>query len=645
MRKALLFPFLLLIISSSPCFSQYLNGRVMNEAGSAAAKVNVSFKNKANTVSTNPDGSFKILATKLPDTLIFSASGYEPYKVVITEKNMKDKDFEVVLLNKRVPYSYAPASEMSEVVVTALGVKRKPKETGYSTKTISGDELLGKSAEPKLAEGLSGKAAGLTVYSTGSGSERILIRGARSFEGSYEMDAKKFFLRDTNIFSPGSGIARSRLLTAGEVNDFTKWKMWEEYSETEFKAMSRFWGMSTTQRFSVQLTDKKFNAVVNEPVYLINKHTKDTVWKAYTDNTGKAELWAGFLKDSTKKENYFISDRLGNNVSNLSEFANGINLLVADRACQVTSEVDIAFVVDATGSMGDEIEFLKMELEDVIRNTMEKYKSLSLNAASVFYRDKGDAYVTKKCAFNDDLLKTINFMKLQSAGGGGDYPEALDQALSTALDSLQWNPNARTRLLFLVLDAPPHNEAKERIQELVIKAAAMGIRIIPIACSGTDKSTEFLLRSMALATNGTYTFLTNHSGVGNPHIEPTTDKYEVELLNNLLQRIIGQFLYAKDCSVDSKEQLLQPIDKQPGNILSIKIYPNPTTGRFAIESNKKIKEIFICDFTGKIIKRIATDEKKGKWEVDIAGFPSATYLVRYITEDNKWGAEKVVLFR
>ena len=642
MRKALLFPLFLLVLFSQPGFSQYLNGRVMNETGGAAAKVNVNFKNKANMVTTNPDGSFKILATKLPDTLVFAAAGYEPYKVVITEKNMKDKDFEVVLLNKREVYT--PASEMSEVVVTSMSTKRKLKETGYSTKTISGDELLGKASAPRVGEDLSGKASGLTVYGTGGGSERIVLRGSRSYEGPV-VDDGKFFISDTNIFSHSSGVARSRLLTAGEVNDFTKWKMWEEYTETEFKSMSRFWGMSTTQRFSVQLTDKKFNAVVNEPVYLVNKDTKDTVWKAYTDNTGKGELWAGFLKSGSEKENYFISDRLGNKVSNLSEFANGMNLLVADRPCQVTNEVDIAFVVDATGSMGDEIEFLKLELEDVIRNTMEKYKSLSLNAASVFYRDRGDQYVTKKCSFNDDLLKTINFMKLQSAGGGGDYPEALDEALATALDSLQWNKNARTRLLFLVLDAPPHNEAKERIQELVLKAAAMGIRIIPIACSGTDKSTEFLLRSMALATNGTYTFLTNHSGVGNPHIEPTTDRYEVELLNNLLQRIIGQFVFAKDCSVETKEQPLQTIEHQPGNILAVKIYPNPTNGRFAIESNKKIKEIFICDLNGKIIKRIATDEKKGKWEVDITGFPSATYLVRYITDENKWGAEKVVLFR
>jgi hypothetical protein len=300
-------------------------------------------------------------------------------------------------------------------------------------------------------------------------------------------------------------------------------------------------------------------------------------------------------------------------------------------------------VVDATGSMGDEIEFLKLELEDVIRNTMEQHGTLSLRASSVFYRDKGDEYVSKKVDFHDDLLKTLNFIKLQKAGGGGDTPEALDDAMSMALDSLQWNPKARTRLLFLILDAPPHNEAKERIRKLVFKAATMGIRIVPVACSGTDKSTEFLLRSMALATNGTYAFLTNHSGVGNPHIEPTTDKYEVELLGNLLQRIIGQYLYAKDCAVEDKT-VQQPI-RQPGNILSVKLFPNPTSGQFTIESTSDIKEIFIADFTGKILVRLATSDKKGRWQVDIGKYPSGTYLVKYITADNKWGAEKVVLMR
>lgn len=419
--------------------------------------------------------------------------------------------------------------------------------------------------------------------------------------------------------------------------------MWEEYTANEFKSMGNFWGLQPKERYSVQLTDKKFRALVNEAVYLISAVSGDTIWRARTDNTGKAELWAGFLKDQKDGDRYFISDQSGNRLANPVSFANGINMLAVDKGCGLSSDVDIAFVVDATGSMGDEIEFLKLELEDVIRHTMDQYKSLSLRAASVFYRDKGDEYVTKDVAFNEDLLKAINFIKLQQAGGGGDTPEAVDEALALALDSLAWNPSARTRLLFLVLDAPPHQEAMERTRALILKAAGMGIRVVPVACSGTDKQTEFLLRSIALATNGTYAFLTNHSGVGNTHIEPTTDKYEVEILGNLLERVIAQFIYARECD-EKKITVTEPV-KQPDNILTVKLYPNPTSGLFTIESNKEIREIFIADFTGKILMRMSGTERKGSWQVDMSQYPAGTYFVKYITAENKWGAEKVVLVR
>lgn len=609
---------LLFFFSPLALWSQELKGRVMTESGTRAAGVSVSFQNKANTITTNADGTFKIMATRLPDTLVFSAAGYEPYKVVITEKNIRDPNFEVVLLNTR--------RDLAEVVVTGYG-GASGKEMSYGA----------------------GATYSLSVRETAAvrGTKRSMARGkpvdgeVMTYSPAGIVDDRYYFA-DTNIGPRTGTVGKSRILTAGEVNDFNKWNMWEEYTENEFSSMGNFWGIMPQKRYTVQLTDKKFNAIVNEAIYLVNKNTGDTAWRAYTDNTGKAELWAGFLRDDKEGDTYYISDRYGNQLKNPSAFKAGINLLTVDRSCGVTADVDIAFVVDATGSMGDEIEFLKLELEDVIRNTMDKYKSLSLRAGSVFYRDQGDQYLTRNVAFNDDLLKTINFIKLQSAGGGGDTPEAVDEALSTALDSLQWNPKARTRIMFLVLDAPPHNEAKERIRQLTLKAAARGIRIVPVACSGTDKSTEFLLRSMALATNGTYAFLTDHSGVGNSHIAPTTDKYEVELLGNLLQRIIGQYLSAKDCADVQDVQSQQPV-KLPENILSLKLYPNPTSGQFTIESKKELKEIYITDFTGKILMRLNAADKKGRWQVDISGYPSATYLVKYITTDNKWGAEKVVL--
>ncbi|MBC7873477.1 MAG: carboxypeptidase-like regulatory domain-containing protein [Ferruginibacter sp.] len=631
MRKALLLLLPVLLCSPFTVFSQLLKGRVLNESGGNASGVSVRFQNKSNGISTQTDGTFKIIATQLPDTLVFSAVGMESYKVVITEKNIKDPGFEVVLLNQR--------KAMDEVVVTALGASRRSKELSYSVITRT--------------EPVSGKVPGIEAREDRYEKSSFKVRGTRTVTATSPSGKQgdKFFSRDTSGRS-SVGTAKTRTVTAGEVNDFNKWKMWEDYTENEFKSLSGSWGMRSTGRYSIQVTDKKHNAVMNEAVYLISKASRDTVWRAFTDNTGKAELWAGFFKDSLPAgagvrvtEDYFISDRYGNSVSKPTQFSNGVNVLVVDRTCQVSYDADIAFVVDATGSMGDEIEFLKLELEDVIRNTMEKHKSLTLRAASVFYRDKRDEYLTKNVGFNEDLLKTLNFIKLQNAGGGGDYPEAVDDALSTALDSLRWNTNTRTKLLFLILDAPPHQEARERIQQLTLKAAAMGIRIVPIACSGTDKSTEFMLRSMALATNGTYTFLTNHSGVGNSHIEPTTDKYEIELLNNLLQRIIGQFLYARECGPGDAAKIEQPELIQPGNILSVKIYPNPTHGRFVIESKKDLKEIFIADFAGKILMRLPVADKKGRWQIDIGHYPSGTYLVKYITADNKWGAEKIILMR
>lgn len=617
------------LVTAFTGMSQELKGRVLSESGEMAAGVSVNFQNKSNTIVTRSDGSFKITATKLPDTLVFSAAGYEPYKVVITEKNIKDPSFEVVLLNTR--------KELTEVVVTGYSVARKRDVTGSVARVDGGY--------------ISGRAAGVSVTDATSRPGDKSVDGSRSaatetyYSNAYTAAPdSRFYVADTNI-GPRSGMAaKSRILTAGEVNDFNKWKMWEEYTENEFKSMGNFWGLMPNKRYTVQLTDKRLNAIVNEPVYLVHATSGDTIWKAISDNTGKAELWAGYLKNDKEGDSYYITDRRGNKLQHPASFANGVNLLTVDRTCAVSSDVDIAFVVDATGSMGDEIEFLKLELEDVIRSTMEKYKSLNLRAASVFYRDLSDAYVTRSVGFNEDLLKALNFIKLQGAGGGGDTPEAVDKALETALDSLQWNPAARTRLLFLVLDAPPHNEGKERVRKLILKAAAMGVRVIPIACSGTDKSTEFLLRSMALATNGTYGFISNHSGVGNTHIEPTTDKYEVELLGNLLQRIIAQFVYVRECGSIAPETVQQPV-KQPENILTVKLYPNPTTGEFVIETKKEIKEMFIADFTGKILMRLGGSDKKGRWQVNIGMYPSGTYIVKYITTDNKWGAEKVVLMR
>ena len=415
--------------------------------------------------------------------------------------------------------------------------------------------------------------------------------------------------------------------------------MWEDYTESEFKLWSDHWKINPKKRITVQLVNNNHAPVIGEKVELIDETTGRVIWTAITDNTGKAELWGDIDVKNTEQKLKLVAAGT-KDLKNPGFFQNGINTMQVKKPCFVSDKIDIAFAVDATGSMSDEIEFLKLELEDVIRKTFEQNKDLNLNVGSVFYRDLNDEYLTKHIELKNDLLKLLNFVKLQKASGGGDHPEAVNDALRVAIDSLQWREDARSRILFLIMDAPPHDYAKDEMMILIAKAAAKGIRIVPIACSGTNKSTEYLMRCMALATNGTYLFLTDNSGIGLPHIKPTTDTYDVELLNSLLQRVIKQMIAAPACA-DSKTE--QQVFIKTDNPEKVKIYPNPTSGNFKIESNKAIKEIYIADFNGKILQRLSVNDKDRIWNVNIGAYANSTYLVKYITSDNKWGAEKVVL--
>jgi hypothetical protein len=201
--------------------------------------------------------------------------------------------------------------------------------------------------------------------------------------------------------------------------------------------------------------------------------------------------------------------------------------------------VDVMFVVDTTGSMGDELEYLKEELADVMTRAVEA-TSLSMRLSLNFYKDEGDEYVVESHPFTEDLDEAQGWLASESASGGGDWPEAVEEALDDAIAGHDWSESAQARLLFLVLDAPPHHDAGRvaRIQQVTAQAAAQGVRVIPVAASGIDTDTEFLLRSIDIVTNGTYLFITDDSGIGGDHLEPMVGDYELEFLNDLLVNLI-----------------------------------------------------------------------------------------------------------
>ncbi len=351
-----------------------------------------------------------------------------------------------------------------------------------------------------------------------------------------------------SVSSGSSGNSGSQgqagLITAGEWSDLANWPFWDSLIQVkQYATYSDLWGFYHNNRVAVQLKTSLGQPVANAIVVL--KKGATVLYKARTDNQGRAELWASLFEKDEDINYTTLSLDINNGsqvVQQVKPYKNGVNEIVAG-ATSVVSSIELAFVVDATGSMADELSYLQTELLDVINRVKANNPTSSVLTSSVFYRDEGDDYVTRVSPLTSNSATTMNFIKAQKAEGGGDFPEAVHTALEKAINELQWSAQAKTRILFLLLDAPPHDNTpvKESLKKSIEKAAEKGIRIIPITASGIDKETEFAMRFYALSTNGTYVFVTNHSGIGNDHLEATVGKYEVEFLNNLMVRLIGEY--------------------------------------------------------------------------------------------------------
>ena len=332
------------------------------------------------------------------------------------------------------------------------------------------------------------------------------------------------------------------LVTAGEWNDLDNWDFYQKTLMKEpFKGFPDDWQMYTNHRIAVAITAKNKPAA-NATVTLFRNDTP--IWTTKTDNLGRAELWVGAFQKEKELNTALLRLKVNEQwVSTAAISETQVNRIALDETLpSPTNLVQIAFMVDATGSMGDELEFLKMDLKKVINEVQKTNTQLKISTATVFYRDEGDEYVVKHSPFTEDINQTTEFISQQRADGGGDFPEAVDKAL-VQLNQLQWQPEARTRIAFLVLDAPPHNKPAviSSIQYSVKTAAASGIKLIPVVASGIDKTTEFLMRFIAMYTNGTYVFITDHSGIGNKHLEPSVGEYQVEKLSDLMVRLIKKY--------------------------------------------------------------------------------------------------------
>lgn len=564
-------------------FKNPVIGRIFDATGSLPGAT-VQIKGTTKGVYTDIEGYYGIDA-KMGDVLIISFLGYRPVEIKVTHPIMN-----VVLEDASVT--------LEEVVVLPYHSTKIKRISSISDLAMAPKKVAVAEVETKPA--------------------------APSTSGS-----------------SSTSMPKAGQLTATEVNDFSHYTYWQGLTENELNQWKNYWKICPKHRYSLVLKNEKGYPIVNKKVRLQSGAT--TLWTARTDNTGRAELWKmPETEDSAVGTGLQITDESGTVLCiNPKEFHDGINSYTFQNECTYQSKINIGFMIDATGSMGDEINYLQSELYDVIERTKQQLPDAIVAMSSLFYRDIGDDYVVKNFDFTTAIPNVIQFIKKQSAGGGGDYPEAVIEGLEHAIHQMSWEDDATSRLLFVVLDAPPHySEATiKKLHLLGRQAAEKGIRIIPLAASGIDKSTEYLMRALALETNGTYLTLTNHSGIGENHITPSAESSKVEMLNELLLRIIQQFSAVNHCDQEEKDFAQNTLlDEQSAKDkpVTFTYAPNPTTDVVTLRVDQPASEVFLFDTTGKLI--FYRTESATEYTLNLTGLPNAVYYLKIrIGEQTRYG--------
>jgi len=213
MRKSVFLSWVIILFSipfSAFCQTRTITGKVTNENGSAVPLATVEQKGTKNAVTASDDGTFSISVTGKNPVLVISSVNFETQTVPVGNKSTLD----VTLKN---------SGQLSEVVVTALGITRQKRSLGYSAQSVDAQELT-ESHQSNLLNALQGKVAGVTISSAGGGpgqGANILIRGVNSLDlGTQPLFVVDGIPIDNTASSQGTGggLPASMPNMAGEIN-------------------------------------------------------------------------------------------------------------------------------------------------------------------------------------------------------------------------------------------------------------------------------------------------------------------------------------------------------------------------------------------------------------------------------------------
>ena len=352
-------------------------------------------------------------------------------------------------------------------------------------------------------------------------------------------------------------------LEGGEIDDNDDLAGFLDYAERmleQFGADPSVHWLEVSRRHVITVRDRGGNTVPDATVAIfegdrdeisLEDIQDDPVAWGRTRADGRFAFFPGaYGSDADDYTAYVVADGLRTAVTFDREADDVDAGFDAHRAPDATFRVDVAFIIDATGSMGEEIDRIKQTVSDIAGRIAESEFSPDLRFALVDYRDFGDAYVVHTVNFTRDVQAFQGAIDQLEAGGGGDGPEALNEALHEGMRRLEWRREATLRLTFVVADAPAHHydQAPYTYDAAMLDAAAMGVKIFPIASGGSDGVAELQFRQLAQFTQAHFIFVTegggSSSGSGGSDYNVDPEAFRVEALDALVVRLVTEEMEA-----------------------------------------------------------------------------------------------------
>jgi len=172
--------------------------------------------------------------------------------------------------------------------------------------------------------------------------------------------------------------------------------------------------------------------------------------------------------------------------------AGGAQAIPIGAAAPTERAIEAVFVLDTTGSMSGLLEGAKRKIWSIADAMGGSQRGVPVRIGLVAYRDRGDAYVTRRVELTEDLDKVWGELRQLRAEGGGDTPESVNLALHEAVQLMPWSRSPGVyRVIFLVGDAPPHLDYPQDVgfRESAALAARRDIVINTVQCGGLPETT------------------------------------------------------------------------------------------------------------------------------------------------------------